>query len=237
MGKLTTFAAILVIAFGTLGFNYSPCDNLQRNDVSKNEQRRLKIEANTRANVCKSALRWKGVVEITGKNDHPMIERSMKLCGLCYPCGYAWCAACLSEIFDYAGLSATISARARDWFKANVVWDKRWDTPLPYQYMQPGMAVGYRLHGNFYENHVEMLYYASKKYAYVAGGNTSRGSGFNPDTMDLTDGTTDGTVQRDADGFYFKVRPWYSVDVISDKCLLGKDFDNRYYEYLKAVTP
>lgn len=183
----------------------------------------------------RSARRWLGVVEKTGNNDHPMITIAMRLCRLAGDKGYAWCAACISEIFDWTGrITAPVTARAREFFDANIVWDRRWNTKPPIHLLQPSMVVGYRLHGKWDENHVEMLILATENLAYVGGGNTSPKGQFDPDTYDLLEGV-DEKVEREADGFYFKARHWHQIDVIADYCLHGEDFKARYYGYLNSI--
>lgn len=190
-----------------------------------------RIEKDVRSRVIESAKRWLGVTEITGRNDHPMIAKSMQICGLCGTCGYPWCASCQSDIFLEAGLHTTRSARASDWFKSNVVWLVSWG-PVPRELLQPGMSVGY-----YYERlgrigHIGLLAGWDKNNIYVYEGNTSPYGLFNPENfVPLSD--SDKTVERDGDGFYPKTRNWHDIAVISDKCLQGQDFDNRYYEYLK----
>jgi hypothetical protein len=229
MGRIIFITAILVLTCGALGASYTVCSDLHRNDVKKE-----RIERNTRANVLESAKRWIGVRELTGNNDHPMITKSMKLCGLRGDKKYPWCASSHSEIFDNAMLSTVISARVVDWFKSNVIWERKWSTPIPDRYIRPGMSVGF-----FYERlnrygHIGLLVHKSSKYAYTYEGNTSSKGQFDPETFENVEEVGTG-VNRDGDGFYPKVRPWYMIDVISDKCLQGKDFDRRYYDYLSNI--
>lgn len=216
-----------------MGSDYIVCDNLQCNDVRKNK-RQVKIENNIRVNVLNSAKRWLGVRELTGNNDHPMITKSMKLCGLRGDKKYPWCASSHSEIFDNAGVSTVVSARVIDWFKANVIWEREWKVQIPFRYLRTGMSLGF-----FYEHlnrygHIGLLVYPSSKYAYLYEGNTSAKGQFDPETFEHIEEIGTG-VNRDGDGFYPKVRPWNSIDVVGDKCLQGETFIKRYDEYLQKV--
>ena len=229
MARIIRLTTIFILTCGTLGAYSSPCDSLQRNDVRKN-----RIESNTRNNVLKSATRWLGIQELTGNNDHPMITLSMELCGLPGDKKYPWCASSHSEIFDHANLSTVISARVIDWFKSNVIWDRASEITIPHRYIRPGMSVGFYYKKLNRYGHIGLLVHSSSKYAYTYEGNTSAKGQFDPETFEQIELIGTG-VQRDGDGFYPKVRPWYQIDVISDKCLQGRKFINRYDAYLQKT--
>ncbi len=229
MGKMFIVAAIFSIALGTLGTVDSSRVNLSGNVLTRAEKR----EIETRNNVIESAKRWLGVRELTGKNDHPMIKQSMKLCGLCDTCGYPWCASSHSDIFNHAGVSTVISAAVKDWFKSNVVWERSWGVQMPKQYLQPAQSLGFYYPKLKRYGHISLLVYASDKRLYCYEGNTSSRGQFDPQTFELIDAGEDR--ERDGDGFYAKTHSYYEIDVISDKCLQGRNFITRYNAYLQTA--
>ena len=229
MAKVIAMAAILIIAAQAFGNNDCPCDDIHGNVLTRKEKK----ESQLRARIIESAKRWIGVVEITGRNDHPMISKSMHLCGLDSTKGFPWCASSHSEIFHHTGVSTVISAAVKDWFKSNVVWERKWGVPIPKHLIQGGMSLGF--HSRKYNRyaHISLSVVASDKRVYCAEGNTSPKGRYDPATFEIYDPETD--VERDGDGFYFKVHSYYEIDVISDKCLQGRDFINRYDSYIQSV--
>ena len=228
MAKFITLATVFILTLGTVDINNSICDNLS-SSVLKKEIR----ETQLRAKIVESAARWLDVREITGHNDHPMITKSMKLCGLSGNKGYPWCASSHSEIFDHAGLNTVISARVVDWFKSNVVWEREWNIQIPKQYLKPAMSLGFYYPKLKRYGHISLLVIASDKRLYCYEGNTSDRGIFDPTTFEMID--MDEDTEREGDGFYPKVHSYDEIDVIADKCLQGKDFINRYDNYLKSV--
>ena len=244
MEHITRYTQVLVVAISLclvsscVGASVSTIlteENETQQKENRQALRALRWEETVRASALKSARRWEGVVERTGNNDHPMITIAMRLCGLPGDKGYAWCAACISEIFNFTSrITAPVTARAREFFDSNVIWDRRWNTQPPIHLLRPAQVVGYRLHGKWDENHVEMLIRPTERLAYIAGGNTSGKGQFDPDTYDILDPASN-TVQREADGFYYKVRYWHQIDVIADYCLTGEDWKERYMYYINAI--
>lgn len=190
-----------------------------------------KTERTVRNKVIDSAERWLEVRELTGRNDHPMITKAMKLCGLDGDKGYAWCAACQTEIFVYAEIPNPNSARAAEWFKYNVVWTSSWG-PIPRELLMPGMLVGYYYPRLGRIGHIGLLVGWDKNNLYIYEGNTSPTNLFNIENFEPLD-SADITVVREGDGFYPKTRQWDDIAVISDYCLIGNKFFKRYYDYVK----
>lgn len=166
--------------------------------------------------VLKSAERWKDVRELTGKNDHPMITKSMKLCGLRGDKGYPWCASSQADIFYHAGISAPLSAAVTGWFKSNVVWKKEWGEMV---YHDAGMvgALYYAKLGRY--GHIVLIVGEDKNNFYCMEGNTNNGG------------------SREGDGFYRTIRSKKSIAALADYCLSGKDFINEYDNYLQKIKP
>ena len=233
MERIIRFAAILVLTCGTLGSCDSPRDHVHK-DVIENKDVAKETEAEIRNDVLTSAKRWLDVRELTGNNDHPMITKSMELCGLRGDKKYPWCASSHSEIFSYAELYTVISARVIDWFEDAVIWERNQNLPIPSKYLRPGMSVGFYYEKLERYGHVGLLVHSGSKYAYTYEGNTSAKGQFDPETFEKLEEIGTG-VQRDGDGFYPKTRPWYTIDVISDKCLRGAKYSDRYDRYLKNV--
>lgn len=231
MGRIAFITTLLVFAYRTLGAGYIICDDLLCDDVKPKTET---VEQLTRINLLTSAARWLPVRELTGNNDHPQITKSMNLCGLSGTMKYPWCASSHSEIFHHAKITTTISARVVDWFKTNIIWEHTWKTPLPKQYLQPGMSIGFFYTKLNRYGHIGLLAHTSSKYVFLYEGNTSPKGQFDPETFEELNNIGTG-VTREGDGFYPKVRPWATVGVIADKCLSGNSFTERYNEYLKAT--
>ena len=210
-----------------MGVNPGICADLPCDVLTKKEIR----ETQLRAKVIQSAARWLDVRELTGNNDHPMITKSMLLCGLSGKKGYPWCASSHSEIFDHAGVSTVSSARVVDWFKANVIWERKWNVQLPKHFLRPGMSLGFHYQRLNRYGHITLLVYASDKRTYCYEGNTSDKGTFDATTFEMVD--LEEELEREGDGFYPKVHSYYEIDVIADKCLQGKNFINRYDNYFK----
>lgn len=155
------------------------------------------------------------IMELTGNNDHPMITYAMNLCGLSGDKGYPWCAACMAEIHNEAGLPAPHSARVVDWFKQNLVWKREWGVK---QFLvKAGMvgAIYYRSLGRY--GHIVLIIGEDKNNYYTLEGNTnSAGS-------------------REGQGFYKKIRSKESIAALADYCLNGKLFIDEYESLLKRT--
>jgi hypothetical protein len=96
------------------------------------------------------------------------------------------------------------------------------------------MSVGFYYSKLKRYGHIGLLVHSGSKYAYTYEGNTSAKGQFDPETFEKLAEIGTG-VQRDGDGFYPKTRPWYTIDVISDKCLEGVEYSKRYDRYLKNI--
>ena len=228
MGKIIIMAAIFILTFGTLGTNNSSSCDLSCDVLIEKKQGEVEL----RSNIIKSSERWLGVKELTGKNDHPMIKKSMEICGLCGTCGYPWCASSHSEIFLNANHSTIKSARVVDWFKSNVIWERKENTPLPKHLLKPAQSLGFYYKKLNRYGHITLLILSSDKRIYCYEGNTSSKGEFDPTTFEMIDQSQDR--ERDGDGFYPKTHSYYEIDVISDKCLVDDEFNNRYGKYLQS---
>lgn len=183
---------------------------------SKRDLKRETARNCTADRLIESAQRWMGVRELTGHNDHPMITKALKVCGLAGNKGYAWCAASMAEIHDYAALPAPHSARVPDWFKHNVVWKREWGK-LPHRLAKRGMVGGlyYNRLGRY--GHIVLIEGESKDRFYLVEGNTNlKGS-------------------NEGDGFYRTTRRKESIAVLADYCLNGQQFINEYDNYLQQI--
>jgi hypothetical protein len=176
--------------------------------------RATRIRTGAVRNLLASAGRWMNVRELTGNNDHPMITRAMKLCGLDGNKGYPWCAASQAEIHDHAGIPAPHSARVVDWFQQNVVWEKRFGElpPFPKQGMVGGLY--YRKLGRL--GHIVLIVGEDRNNYYTLEGNTNVAG------------------SREGDGFYKKVRSKESISALADYCLGGRLFFLTYDEYIQS---
>ncbi len=216
-----------------MGFTNCLC-HIDDKDISKKQARWERFEKETRYNIVASAKRWLHVRELTGHNDHPWITKAMKLCGLDGDKGYAWCAACQTEIFTYADVSNPESARVVDWFKSNVIWERSWGVEPPKELILAGINYGFHNDRLNRYAHIGVSAFADKNNVYGYEGNTSSKGQFDPDTFEQVD-EIGNAITREGDGSYPKTRPWYTIDVFSDKCLKGNQFIERYDNYLKRV--
>jgi hypothetical protein len=175
-----------------------------------------KIRSNSVSQVLESSVRWESVREITGRNDHPMITKAMKLCGLPGNAGHPWCAASMAEIHDYAGLTAPHSARVVDWFNNNLVWTKAFG-PKPTNFNTTGMvgAIYYRDLGRY--GHIVLITGQDKNNFYTIEGNTNAAG------------------SREGEGFYKKIRSKESISALADYCVNGKNFIQIYDAYLQKA--
>lgn len=151
------------------------------------------------------------VRELTGENDGPDVARYLKVTGLDE--GYPWCAAFVSWVFVEAGGTAPRSARVVDWFKANIVYKREWRKAT----IQPekGMVVG--------------LYYAHLgRYGHI--GIVTENSPGQLRNVITIEGNTNAAGSREGQGVYRKIRPWNSIAVMADYCLLGRQFEKAYHE-------
>ena len=183
-----------------------------------------------RQKVISSAGRWKGVVELTGHNDHPMIAQALMFCGIDYPA--PWCAACNAEILNYAGVNAPHSAYVPDWFNSNVIWKSQWgEYPFP---VLPGTSVGFYFPSLKRYAHIGIVVAEDRNNYYTYQGNTSPFGQWKPETFELIS-NTDSLIVRDAGnggGFYPKVVSKNSVSVMADYCLDSTQFNMRYKKYI-----
>ncbi len=162
----------------------------------------------------KSSQRWMDVREKTGNNDHPMITRAMRLCGLSGNKGYAWCAACWTEIYEHESLPNPRSARVVEWFEQNAVWEWSFGD-IPESFDAKGMMGGlyYPKLGRL--GHLVFIVGEDKNNYYTYEGNTNKAG------------------SREGDGFYKKIRSKESIAALADYCLLGLMFEDEYDWYLQ----
>jgi hypothetical protein len=226
-GKIVVFVGLIWITSCSVWgvtLESNVISSKKENRQEKKEEKRKDIREQNFIALLRSAKRWHGVKELTGNNDHPMITKAMRLCGLDGDKGYPWCAAAQAEIFDYAGLTAPTSARVVDWFEQNVVWNKSFGKSP--RYMDKKGMVG----GMYYSKlgrlgHIVLIVGESDKYYYTLEGNTSAWGAIEWDEFD--------TTQREGDGFYKKIRSKESISALADYCLIGQMFIDEYDNYLQ----
>lgn len=226
-GKIVLFISFIWITACAVRAVVLECDTIpDKQDIKaeKKKERRKDTREQNYIALLRSAKRWHGIKELTGNNDHPMITKAMKLCGLDGNKGYAWCAAVQSDIHEYAEIPNPRSARVVEWFKQNVVWEKRFgEAP---RYMDKRGMVG----GIYYSKlgrlaHIVLIVGESDKYYYTLEGNTSAWGSIEWDEGDNT--------QREGDGFYKKIRNKESIYALADYCLNGQMFIDEYDSYLQ----
>lgn len=211
MGKLTRITTAMACCILICWQAYSN-GNPDKRTVKANEHRE---DAVTR--LIESSGRWFGVYELTGNNDHPMITKAMKLCGLRGDKGYPWCAAAMTDIHYHANIPAPKSARVVDWFKNNVVWERKYGPRPVYGIDTKGMvgALYYQHLGRY--GHIVLIIGEDKNNFYTLEGNTNVAG------------------SREGDGFYKKVRSKESIAALADYCVTGNDFITLYDNYLRNV--
>ena len=206
---------ISLFILATIGLFSCVCGHPVRDVSEKRIAKIAKIRECTSSNLIKATERWNGVEELTGNNDHPMITIAMNLCGLSGDKGYPWCAACMAENHDYAGLPAPHSARVVDWFTQNLIWKTRCGEK---QFkVKPGMvgALYYRSLGRY--GHIVLIIGEDNNNYYTLEGNTNAAG------------------SREGQGFYKKVRSKSSIAAIADYCLNGQLFIDEYDNLLKRT--
>jgi len=199
-------------------------------DIRKAEKRR-EIRLYNYNKLIESAERWHGVVELTGRNDHPMIDRSMRLCGLKPGMGYAWCATCQADIHEYAGIANPLSGWVMSWFNQNVVWKEEFGE-LPKYIDTQGMAGGYYSSKLKRYAHIVLIVGETDKYYYIEGGNTSPNGAVEWDENIISNNLLPDE-EREGDGYYRKIVDKRTIDVLADYCLVGKLFIDEYDWYLQ----
>lgn len=161
-----------------------------------------------------SAERWLPVRELTGNNDHPMITRAMKLCGLRGDRGYPWCAAAQAEIHDYANIPAPTSARVVDWFVSNVVWKREWGQVSENINTRGMVGALYYQHLGRY-GHIVLIVGEDKHNYFTLEGNTNL------------------VGSREGDGFYRKIRRKNSIAALADYVVTGRQWLDFYENNLQ----
>jgi hypothetical protein len=211
-GKIYLF---ILVALGFVGAIRVDSTRTVKPEKDKRTERREHIREDAIERVMVSAERWFGVYELTGNNDHPMITKAMRLCGLAGNKGYPWCAAAQAEIFNTANIPAPMSARVVDWFVTNVVWKREYGE-VPLQLNTRGMVGGL-----YYQNlgrygHIVLIVAEDKNNYYTLEGNTNLAG------------------SREGEGFYKKIRSKKSIAVLADYCLFGRFWFEGYEQVLKG---
>jgi cell wall-associated NlpC family hydrolase len=164
-----------------------------------------------RENLIATAESQLHVRELTGKNDGPEVVKYLKVTGLGE--GYPWCAAFVSWVFAETGGTAPRSARVVDWFKANIVYKREWRkaTILP----EKGMVIG--------------LYYTNLgRYGHI--GIVAENLPGQLRNVITIEGNTNAAGSREGQGVYRKIRPWKTIAVMADYCLLSRQFEKVYHD-------
>ena len=208
---------LLLVAYSFIGAVRIDSTRVVKPEKDKRTERRERIREDAVERVMVSAERWYGVRELTGNNDHPMITKAMKLCGLDGDKGYPWCAAAQAEIFNEANVPAPTSARVVDWFVSNVVWKREYGD-VPMQLNTRGMVGGL-----YYQNlgrygHIVLIVAEDKNNYYTLEGNTNLAG------------------SREGEGFYKKIRKKSSIAVLADYCLYGRFWFEGYEHILKRYA-
>jgi hypothetical protein len=205
----------------------------EKRELSKSIKRNI-VRKDNFIRIVESAQRWKDVRELTGNNDHPMITRAMRLCGLDGDKGYAWCAACWVEICNEAMVVCPISARVMDWFAQNVVWVDRWGE-IPDRIDVRGMFGGvyYSRLGRL--AHLVFIVGEDRNNYYTYQGNTSAMGAieWNDGEFEVTDEMI-SEIEREAvnGGFHKKIIRKDAISALADYCLIGEMFSDEYDWYL-----
>jgi hypothetical protein len=176
--------------------------------------RAQKSEQEFRTNIITTAESQLHVRETTGQNDGPDVKKYLKVTGLGE--GYPWCAAFVSWVFQKTGGNAPRSARVVDWFKANIVYKRDWrkTTISP----EKGMVAG--------------LYYPRLgRYGHI-GIVAQTGPGQLKNVITI-EGNTNAAGSREGQGVYRKIRPWRTIAVMADYCVLGRKFEKKYHQKIR----
>lgn len=155
-----------------------------------------------RAKLVNTAYKYVGIREATGNNDGKDVEAILANVGL--KKGQPWCAALQYTIHKDNGLKAPKSGYSPDWFKTNVVYDKKKMSVTKFK-AKNGQVVGFYIASKGRIGHVGMIVGEMGNFYITIEGNTNDA------------GSDEG------EGCYKKLRTKSSISKISDYCITIKN--------------
>ena len=125
-----------------------------------------------RLNLLDTAKSYVGIMEATGRNDGPEVERFLSLVG--FDAGVPWCAAFTSYIYWSNGLENPMSAWSPTWgLRKDVIWQAGQPIRAAMVKVRPGDAFTIYYSSKQRIGHVGLVYYATPEYLYTIEGNTN----------------------------------------------------------------
>ena len=155
-----------------------------------------------RAKLVNTAYKYVGVREKTGNNDGKDVEAILARVGL--PPKNPWCAALQYCIHNDEGVKAPKSGYSPDWFKTNVVYNKKKMSLTKFK-SQKGQVCGFYIPSKGRIGHVGMIVGEMGNFYITIEGNTNDA------------GSDEG------EGCYKKLRSKESISMISDYCITIKN--------------
>ena len=155
-----------------------------------------------RAKLVNTAYKYVGVKEATNNNDGKQVEYILSTVHL--KKGNPWCAALQARIHDDVNIKNPHSGYSPDWFKTNVVYDKKKMSVTKFK-AQNGQVFGLYIPSKGRIDHVGMIVGEMGNFYITIEGNTNDA------------GSDEG------EGCYKKLRSKESISMISDYCITIKN--------------
>lgn len=155
-----------------------------------------------RAKLVNTAYKYVGVKEATNNNDGKQVEYILSTVHL--KKGNPWCAALQARIHDDVNIKNPHSGYSPDWFKTNVVYDKKKMSVAKFK-AQNGQVFGLYIPSKGRIGHVGMIVGEYGNFYITVEGNTNDA------------GSDEG------EGCYKKLRMKNSISKISDYCITIKN--------------
>ena len=155
-----------------------------------------------RAKLVNTAYKYVGVKEATNNNDGKQVEYILSTVHL--KKGNPWCAALQARIHDDVNIKNPHSGYSPDWFKTNVVYDKKKMSVTKFK-AQNGQVFGLYIPSKGRIGHVGMIVGEYGNFYITVEGNTNDA------------GSDEG------EGCYKKLRSKESISMISDYCITIKN--------------
>jgi len=155
-----------------------------------------------RAKLVNAAYKYVGVKEATNNNDGKQVEYILSTVHL--KKGNPWCAALQARIHDDVNIKNPHSGYSPDWFKTNVVYNKKKMSLTKFK-AQKGQVCGFYIPSKGRIGHVGMIVGEMGNFYITIEGNTNDA------------GSDEG------EGCYKKLRSKESISMISDYCITIKN--------------
>lgn len=125
-----------------------------------------------RLHLLDTAKSYVGIMEATGRNDGPEVEKFLSVVG--FDAGVPWCAAFTSYVYWSNDLENPMSAWSPNWgLRKDVVWQAGQPIRAAMVRVRPGDAFTIYYSSKQRIGHVGLVYYTTPDYLYTIEGNTN----------------------------------------------------------------